>query len=213
MDFNEALSNIMSQLIVSLEQTSPSVKCHKPFPESYGFIPWNHESFICGLWHIKQYMIETMNVKFMCRNPPKFFDAGCGIGLKAALAHAMHFDARGQDILSPLIELGNVMFETSSRSMMYPDHYIKLSVGDIRTHQYHEYDCVYYYCPFASVTEQQKFENILYEQMKANSILFAVTAKSPPPKRFHNITEDIVTPDQLWRFTGSVVRIYHVKES
>ena len=147
-------------------------------PECYGFIPWPNSHFIKVLLHVLQHQHKHHPSKRKLR----FLNAGCGMGLKVIIAEAMGCIATGLEISPKLIEKGKKFFSFNSR---HP----RLQQGDIRSHDYGEYDIIFFYCPLRSVTQEELFEHRVWEQCKVGAYVIGQQGLTRPPRRFDDVGE------------------------
>ena len=104
---------------------------------------------------------------------PRFFDAGCGIGTKMALAERMFlWEAFGWDLRGDLIHV--------ARNQLGLQNAIVGSLRSGRQPDYGEYDVVMTSRPFKDDEEETAWERSVQEAMKPGAVLIASFAAVKP---------------------------------
>lgn len=124
----------------------------------YTNMPWNYEMFRKGLAVAKSLLQHLHPGKTYF----SFVDAGCGLGIKVDLAHQAGWKARGIEI--------NETYCKIARGITYLN---AIAHGDIRTHDYSKYDCVYFYQPMHRLDLMQEFFTQVHNTVTPNSLVFS----------------------------------------
>ena len=98
-------------------------------------------------------------------HPPKFLDAGCGIGNVLLVAKTAGFDIYGIDINPDLIEIARHLLRYSQ---------VNLDNQDILSYnKYDQFDVVYYFCPLQNSKLERKFEKKVENDLKVGGLIIA----------------------------------------
>jgi SAM-dependent methyltransferase len=101
-------------------------------------------------------------------NPPKFLDAGCGVGNIMTLASKVGYTVYGIEY-NP--EIARIAKRLSGGDVC---------VGDITTYtQYDKYDVIFYYVPIIDKVKMDKFCDTLAHQMKRGAYIIPTGYKEP----------------------------------
>lgn len=157
--------------------------------DSYRYIPLDVGCFLSTLRIIRDdyYKHNDKNGPY-----PTFLDAGCGLGVKMILASLMRFNSHGVEIDRKLIKQAKKMFRFDSPKnpypWCYPVHTPRIKYQSILTHNYHDYDVIYFYRPLQNNDKQIEFEKRIHSQMKKGAYLAPfMQSISPPTKQFKRI--------------------------
>jgi SAM-dependent methyltransferase len=151
---------------------------------SYYFIPKHSGIAIRKLSIVHDYFIKNRQTFFH-----SFIDAGCGPGNIVVLARHMKFKAFGLELDEKVLKLTR---ERVCGKFLYPcedfldlplitkkDRKYPIAKQNIVTFdKYHEFDVVYYYCPFRDEFIEKEFEKMVEDQMKVGAVLIACYKKS-----------------------------------
>lgn len=142
----------------------------------YSFIPFHNVGFILDLLKVMQHH----NKHHPSRRKLRFLDAGCGPGLKVVIAEAMGCMATGLEISPTLIKKGKELFSFNRR---HP----RLRQGDVRFHDYGEYDIIFFYAPLRSSTQEKIFEKRIWEQCRVGAYVIGRMQAIRPPHKYIDI--------------------------
>lgn len=112
----------------------------------YANIPWDYESFLEDL-AVARAVLDHLHKNTYPYNRYSFVDAGCGLGIKVHMALRSFWDAHGVEINKKYRQIASALVSGGTT---------RIHLGDIRTHDYSPYNCIYFYQPmqYDSLMEQ-----------------------------------------------------------
>jgi SAM-dependent methyltransferase len=140
---------------------SHSSKSHKRIEKisGYHFIPFNPQTFARFLIRAKK-EFPTDYIK-----SKSFLDCGCGIGWTLLVARGAGFTSYG-------IEYDKDLIKTAKRFSGFNKD--KIMEGNLlRFKDYGKYDVIYYYHPFSDSINQNKFERLLFTNMRVGALVIS----------------------------------------
>ena len=128
--------------------------------DAFPFVPMSPKDAVVTLTKVEKYLYKSG-----LPHPPRFLDAGCGIGNIVLLAKVSGFDAYGIDINPDLIEIAGHLLKYDQNN---------LDKQDILSYnKYNYFDVVYYYCPLQNSVMEKKFEAKVENDLKVGGIIIA----------------------------------------
>jgi SAM-dependent methyltransferase len=149
--------------IINAQRVLVNPQDHK---NMYPFIPMGTDRICKDFISLHKFLRSDERWSGYQKSQVKFLDAGCGCGNVLLLAASVGLTSTYTGIE---FDKNNV---ANANNIIGPSKRFEIINGDIiRFKKYHEYDIIYFYCPFSNSYLQKKFENIVKDQMKIGSVL------------------------------------------
>jgi SAM-dependent methyltransferase len=137
--------------------------------ERFSYIPLALEPFLKG-------MALCREVLGLGRH--RFLEVGSGIGTKAALAHALGFDAYGLEYHEPYVDVAHRLFP-----------HVNYACGDARDPHldYDEFDVVYCYRVAVNRDVQGKINRRIADDLHPGALFFSASGSGPYPEWLEHV--------------------------
>jgi len=140
----------------------------------YEYIPSPHNGFT----HLLLTIYDRLQQYRLC-DTLKFVDAGCGVGDKVLIAHHLGFAASGIEFDPKLVTTAKDVYGMKDFSNPKERKFRQLKdvpwiiQGDIRRHDFSDYDVIYFYCPMYSTIAEGTFEKRIWREAKLGAVVMA----------------------------------------